>query len=60
MASEKDGRIDERRGPRDTTAASSVITSRELLGKRRQLRILHNDEQYTLRITANNKLILTK
>ena len=36
------------------------ITSADLLGTARQLVISHNGENYTLRITANNKLILTK
>jgi hemin uptake protein HemP len=38
----------------------AVVSSQVLLGKRRQLAILHNGERYTLRITANDKLILTK
>lgn len=36
------------------------ITSAELLAQAREIAILHNGERYTLRITANNKLILTK
>ena len=41
-------------------APSSVLTSKELLGERRELIILHEGELYRLRITKNNKLILTK
>lgn len=36
------------------------ITSARLLGSRGELIIIHNGERYTLRITANKKLILTK
>jgi hemin uptake protein HemP len=38
----------------------SEISSTALLGERKELSILHNGERYTLRITANQKLILTK
>ncbi|MGM0553939.1 MAG: hemin uptake protein HemP [Pseudomonadota bacterium] len=40
-------------GPRE-------IASEDLLGPARQLRICHRGEWYTLRRTANDKLILTK
>jgi hemin uptake protein HemP len=45
-----------------TTPASApnAVTSSELLGGRRELRIVHQGEQYTLRITRLGKLILTK
>lgn len=36
------------------------ISSANLLGNARELIIIHNEERYTLRITANQKLILTK
>ncbi|WP_442756564.1 hemin uptake protein HemP [Methylocystis sp. JAN1] len=36
------------------------IESQELLGPRREATIIHAGERYRLRITANNKLILTK
>jgi len=36
------------------------IDSAELFGSTRQLVILHGEDTYTLRITAQNKLILTK
>jgi hemin uptake protein HemP len=35
-------------------------TAQELLGERGVLRIEHEGELYTLRITRNNRLILTK
>jgi hemin uptake protein HemP len=35
-------------------------TAQELLGERGILRIEHEGEVYTLRITRNNRLILTK
>ncbi len=41
-------------------AASTPITSRELFDDRREIRILHGDTLYRLRITRNDKLILTK
>lgn len=37
-----------------------TITSAQLLGPKGALVIIHNEERYTLRITANRKLILTK
>jgi hemin uptake protein HemP len=36
------------------------ISARELLGNERILRIEHNGEVYTLRLTRNDRLILTK
>jgi hemin uptake protein HemP len=44
------------------TVADSVPTrtAQELLGERGILRIEHEGEVYTLRITRNNRLILTK
>ncbi|MET0988786.1 MAG: hemin uptake protein HemP [Steroidobacteraceae bacterium] len=40
--------------------SSSPIRSRELFGTGRQLVIEHSGHLYLLRITQNNKLILTK
>ncbi|MFC7399263.1 hemin uptake protein HemP [Chelatococcus sp. GCM10030263] len=37
-----------------------LLDARQLFGGRRELVILHNGAQYRLRITANDKLILTK
>jgi hemin uptake protein HemP len=36
------------------------VSSAELLGDQRELRIEHQGEQYTLRLTRLGKLILTK
>mgnify|MGYP000969086294 CR=1 FL=1 len=36
------------------------LTSRELLGNQREVRIEHEGSQYVLRATRNGKLILTK
>jgi hemin uptake protein HemP len=36
------------------------VDSRELLGGERELIILHGDQEYRLRHTQNDKLILTK
>jgi hemin uptake protein HemP len=37
-----------------------TITSLELFGKQQEITILHAGEEYRLRITSNNKLIMTK
>jgi hemin uptake protein HemP len=37
-----------------------AIDARELLGPRKEVTIIHAGERYRLRITMNNKLILTK
>lgn len=39
---------------------TETITSKQLLKDRQEIVILHAGEQYRLRITSNNKLILTK
>lgn len=36
------------------------IDVRDLIGQGREVAILHDGERYRLRLTANNKLILTK
>lgn len=36
------------------------VNSEALLGSRGEIKILHNGEQYSLRRTRQNKLILTK
>ena len=45
-----------------TSAIAKVgcVTSMELLGRAKQLLISHNGDSYTLRITGNSKLLLTK
>ncbi|MEK0084635.1 hemin uptake protein HemP [Benzoatithermus flavus] len=40
--------------------ARQPVSSRELLGGRRELQIVHNGSIYRLRVTGNGKLILTK
>lgn len=47
--------------PQEATAASPpVVSSEALLGGGRELLIRHGSEAYRLRLTGNNKLILTK
>lgn len=41
-------------------ALRRAVTSSELLGNARELIIEHAGEEYRLRITSNEKLILTK
>lgn len=46
---------------RDTTdMAKLTITSAELFGDQQEIIILHAGGEYRLRITSNNKLIMTK
>jgi hemin uptake protein HemP len=44
---------------RASHAAPRQITSSELLGRDRELLIVHQGRQYHLRVTQNGKLILT-
>lgn len=46
--------------PQDSSAQRSVIESSELVGRDGTVQILHSGETYTLRVTRNNRLILTK
>ncbi|MDG2141792.1 MAG: hemin uptake protein HemP [Gammaproteobacteria bacterium] len=46
--------------PRRITPTIKQVSTTELLGNKKQLQISHNGAEYTLRITSNNKLILTK
>lgn len=48
------------RAPRSIEVAGNRIESRDLFSDARELVIVHNDEEYKLRITGNSKLILTK
>ena len=41
-------------------SAAPAVSSRDLLGDRRELLILHGGERYRLLLTRSNKLILTK
>ena len=45
---------------RDEDEPPLEIDTRALLGKRREATIIHDGERYRLRVTSNNKLILTK
>jgi len=47
-------------GVRSPEGEVRTVGTRELLGTRGLLRIEHEGEIYTLRITRNNRLILTK
>ena len=48
----------DRRGTTDM--AKLTITSAELFGEQQEIIILHAGGEYRLRITSNNKLIMTK
>lgn len=39
---------------------TAVISSRDLLQNSKEIRIVHGDDVYRLRLTRQNKLILTK
>lgn len=47
-------------GAAEEIHAPLEIDARELLGARREATIIHAGERYRLRVTGNNKLILTK
>ncbi|KQQ25304.1 hypothetical protein ASF53_21705 [Methylobacterium sp. Leaf123] len=51
---------DDRRSVPSHRAADPVITSDVLMQGRREIVIVHDGSNYRLRITSNNKLILTK
>lgn len=51
-AASKDGAIPPRRVP--------MVDSRDLFVGTREITIVHGDDHYRLRLTAQNKLILTK
>ena len=55
-----DGKQSDMDDTRKIEVSNNRITSRELIGGKKELRIIHNEEEYTLRLTANGKLILTK
>lgn len=46
--------------PKPGVVSVQTVSSRELLGERGLLRIEHDGEFYTLRVTRNRRLILTK
>lgn len=45
---------------RVSASASRRVPVSDILGEEREVLLIHNGEAYRLRITANNKLILTK
>jgi hemin uptake protein HemP len=45
---------------KDPASSVRTVSSRELLGGRAVVLIEHDGECYTLRLTRNNRLILTK
>jgi hemin uptake protein HemP len=53
---------DERRKPSALPAKQPVprVDVRHLLGSAREAVLVHQDEEYRLRLTSNGKLILTK
>lgn len=45
---------------RTLTVADNQLDSRELFASAREIVIAHGDDRYRLRLTSQNKLILTK
>ncbi len=45
---------------RETSALKKRVQSKTLFDGAREFVIIHNEEEYKLRITGNEKLILTK
>ena len=52
--------IEQRQGLEPSPAGRRPYLSEELFGNSNELVIQHGNEEYRLRITRNNKLILTK
>ena len=50
----------QRSASRTITVVGDRISSRDLFGEGRQITIEHGADLYSLRLTAQNKLILTK
>ncbi|WP_284178256.1 hemin uptake protein HemP [Rhabdaerophilum sp. SD176] len=46
--------------PVDPVSGLGLVNVADLLGAEREAILLHNGDRYRLRITANNRLILTK
>lgn len=47
-------------GPGVSGGGAGLVRLTDLLGTRREISILHGEAVYTLRLTSNNRLILTK
>jgi hemin uptake protein HemP len=60
MRNVKDSRNGDAIPPEDTLNDRRRLSSSVLFGTRNEIVIVHNDEEYRLRITSNGKLILTK
>ncbi|MCZ8182456.1 MAG: hemin uptake protein HemP [Beijerinckiaceae bacterium] len=46
--------------PVDPASGLGLVDVADLLGSEREAILLHNGDRYRLRVTANNRLILTK
>jgi hemin uptake protein HemP len=55
-------KLNDSRPPEEADGGSTApaVSSRDLLGDKRELLILHGRERYRLLLTKSNKLILTK
>lgn len=60
MSDRKTVRPSEQARSSNRERAPVEINARDLLGERREVTIIHAGERYHLRVTANDKLILTK
>ena len=48
------------RGDVDAAKTAPALNIEQLFGSFREIRLFHGSEEYRLRLTRNNKLILTK
>lgn len=51
---------DSPRHPGECRSGPRRLDARDLMGSDREVVLIHNDAEYRLRITSNDKLILTK
>mgnify|MGYP001184426118 CR=1 FL=1 len=51
---------DSLRGPDGDKGGPRRLDARDLMGDDREIVLIHKDSEYRLRITSNDKLILTK
>jgi len=56
----KEGSVKNRNADYSIIISDQKIKSSELFGDKRELIIIHEDSEYKLRITNNNKMILIK
>jgi hemin uptake protein HemP len=52
--------IDIKKEVQKISIINNHIKSSDLFNGKKELKIIHNKEEYSLRITSNNKMILTK